>query len=230
MDPENNEQKRQEQKQDEQELGGLKKGMKNVAKNAKNKFSMIFRRILAALITPLVIKIVLVVAFIGVIVAAFTSLLDFFGSSSIANVASMNILQNEVSITAGNNDEGYYFKINQDIVDKYTEELFNADQDGYYDNVEIPDGDEEETNNISEEENTTDREEYDEDAKEATRESIKEWFEVEDFDEYLVRMLSAEIASSYPKLGDYTGDEEDSQGNKKDANGDYVVQGVVKNS
>lgn len=228
MDPENNEQKRQEQKQDEQELGGLKKGMKNVAKNAKNKFSMIFRRILAALITPLVIKIVLVVAFIGVIVAAFTSLLDFFGSSSIANVASMNILQNEVSITAGNNDEGYYFKINQDIVDKYTEELFNADQDGYYDNVEIPDGDEEETNNISEEENTTDREEYDEDAKEATRESIKEWFEVEDFDEYLVRMLSAEIASSYPKLGDYTGDEEDSQGNKKDANGDYVVQGVVK--
>ncbi len=43
-------------------------------------------------------------------------------------------------------------------------------------------------------------------------------------------MIRAEIASTYPKLGNYTGQEgsEDNQGNKKDSNGDYVAQGIVE--
>ena len=225
MDPENDEKRQElnEQKQDEQELGVAKKGLKSVSKKVKNTFTMIFRRILAALTAPLMIKIFLIVAIIAIIVITFTSILDFFSTSTMADVSSANVIKNEVSIAQGSNEEGYYFKINQEVVDKYTEEYFKADQEGVYENEEMPD----DGNNI-EEENNVEYEEYDEEAKESTRETIEDWFKVENFDEYFIRMISAEISSSYPKLGPYEGGEEDSQGNKKDSNGDYVVQGAVQ--
>ncbi len=226
MDPEKNEQKR-----DDQDLGMLQKGMKTLSKKAKNVFSMIFKKIVAALVTPLLIKIVLGLALVGVIVAAFSTLLDLFGSGSTANVASMRVIENEVSITS-TETEGYYFKINDDVIEKYTEELFKADQEGYY---EIPDSDsdsdeEDEEEEAEEEEEEIEYDEYDEEERNSTRETIEDWFNTEDFDEYLIKMIRAQIASSYPKLGDYEGEDgsEDSQGNKKDKDGDYVAQGVVE--
>ena len=239
MDPENDEQDAKKKDNDSLTAKGMKKGMQAASKKVKNFFKMVFRKIVEAISATIGLYGILIIAAVAVVIAAFTTILDFFNSSSNANVASMNTIQNSVSITAGANDEGYYFTIDQNVVETYTEELFKANQTDTFKDLELPDGDEDDPdssdNTIDSEEDEEDDEEenivydeYDEEERESTRNTIEDWFQVENFEEYLVRMISAEIASSYPKLGPYEGGEEDSQGNKKDSNGDYVVQGAVQ--
>ncbi|MDE5830780.1 MAG: hypothetical protein K2H53_03825, partial [Clostridia bacterium] len=71
---------------------------------------------------------------------------------------------------------------------------------------------------------------YDKDDADIKEDDVIDWFGTEDYEKYLVKLIRAEIASSYPKLGDYKGTDgtEDEQGNKKDSNGNYVAQGVVQ--
>lgn len=226
-----------EEMQDSQELSGLQKGMKTLSKKAKNVFSMIFRKIIAAIgAAPLIIKIVLLLIVVGVIISAFSVIQKLFGDNNVAANASKAIFQNEVEIAkVEDSDEGYYFKINSDIIDKFKKALNESYENGDYDvSLEIGEDDDEEIENIEDDDEDTDEEEteYDEDDAEYTDDTLEDWFQTDDkeiMQAYLVKMLRAEIASSYPKLGDYTGEaREDRQGNKQDKLGNYVAQGIVQ--
>ena len=93
-----------------------------------------------------------------------------------------------------------------DIKEKYLEALNRAFYEGYYydNDAEKPD---EEFN-------------YDKDDADIDEDYVSEWFGTRDYEKYLVKMLRAEVASSYPKLGDYYGESstDDGYGNLKDKN------------
>lgn len=133
------------------------------------------------------------------------------------DVASKKLIDEYVDIKNTDNGE-YYFKIDQKLLDEYLEKINEAYHNGYYFNPE-PEEDEDRPEFV-----------YDEDDLYISKEKIEEWFKTENYNPYLMKMIKAEIASSYPKLSDYDGEEgsEDEQGNKKDKDGNYVAQGVVQ--
>lgn len=210
MDPE-----KDEQKQDDQELKGLSNILKTGAKKVKNVFSMIFKKIIAVIGIPLLIKLVFIMAIIAGITCALSWLFNLHSNNVITDVASTRILKSEVSIAS--NDEGYYFKLNEEALDKYLEELNKAYQEGYF-HMNFDD------------EYLKDNVVYDPEDRPVTDRDVYDWFESDDYKHYFIRMVRAEIASSYPKLGNYQGENgtEDKGGNKKDKDNDYVAQGVVK--
>lgn len=212
MDPE-----RDEQKQDDQELKGLGNMLKSGAKKAKNVFSMIFRKIIAAIGMPLLIKLLVILIIVAGITTALAWLFDLHSNNVISDVASSRVLKSEVEIAFASEEEGYYFKLSEDALDKYLEELNKSYQEGYF-HMNF--------NDDYLKENVV----YDPEEKPVTDRDVYKWFEDKDFKHYFVRMLRAEIASSYPKIGDYEGENgtEDKGGNKKDKDNNYVAQGVVK--
>lgn len=225
MDPE-----KQDKKEDELDSNKLLKTGKDLFGKAKNTFKMIKRVIAAITALPIIIKLLVIFIAIAAVITFFSSILDWFQSNTVADVASMNVINSEVSIENAGGSEGYYFKINNEILDKYMEDSFYADQEDYRVD-ELPtneDYEEEEEPEDEDEKQDEDKEEYDEENKEKTELSLEDWFKVKDFKEYFIKMIRAEIASAYPKLGNYEGTNPDGQGNKRDNDNDYVAQGVVK--
>lgn len=224
MDPE-----KQDKKEDELDSNKLLKTGKDLFGKAKNTFKMI-KRVIAAIATlPIIIKLAVVFIVIATVISFFSSILDWFQSNTNADVASMNVINSEVSIENAGGTDGYYFKINNEILDKYMEDTFEADQEEYRAD-ELPTNDDLASDEDEEEEEKPeeDKEEYDEENQEKTKQGLEDWFKVKDFKEYFIKMIRAEVASTYPKLGDYEGDNPDGQGNKRDNDNDYVAQGVVK--
>ena len=212
MDPEKN-----EQKQDDQELKGIGNILKTGAKKVKNVFSMILRKIIAAIGIPLLMKLLFVLVIIAGLTTALAWLFNLHSNNVITDVASTRILKSEVGIELASPEEGYYFRLNEKALDEYLKELNKAYQEGYF---HMKFDDEYLKENVV----------YDPEEKPITDRDVYDWFEDDDYKHYFVRMLRAEIASSYPKLGDYQGEAgtEDKAGNKRDKNNNYATQGVVK--
>lgn len=228
MDPE-----KQDKKDDELDSRKLLKTGKDLFGKAKNTFKMIKRMIAAITALPIIIKLAVIFGVIAAVITFFSSILDWFQSNTVADVASMNVINSEVSIENAGGDNGYYFKINNEILDKYMEDSFYADQEDYRadelpTNEDYEEEEDEEEEESNEEVLDEDKEEYDEENKEKTELALEDWFKVKDFKEYFIKMIRAEIASTYPKLGNYEGTNPDGQGNKRDDDNDYVAQGVVK--
>lgn len=210
--------KRRDEQEDEKMKGMLEKDSK---KANKSKFKMIATR-LAAIITAIqtMLPIILGICVIGAILGAFIYILDLEGDNSVSSVAVGTIFEDKemIDITNEGGNGDYYFKINKEIKDKYIELINKAYYEGYYFDTN-PEPSEDANEFVYDKENPYIKEE-----------EIAEWFLTDDYEPYLIKMIRAQIASSYPKLGDYEGEEgtEDKAGNKKDKNGDYVVQGVAK--
>ena len=71
--------------------------------------------------------------------------------------------------------------------------------------------------------------ELDSSNSDVTEEKLINLFHTKKYEPYLVKMIRAEIGSSYPKLGTYEGEgNKDEQGNQKDKDDDYVAQGIAQ--
>lgn len=227
---ENNEEERQENKQDNKFIGNFLKKGKEMFKKPINKFVMLAKSFVATVGLPMIMKAIIAVVFVISAISLFSAIIDFFNSSSTAGAASARLINNEVHLVNAIDNEGYYFQINRKIIDIYMEELYKADQSGEKDIFPDDEEDGEDTadNEQDEEETSAETSEFDDEAKEESIDNIENWFKTEEYGEYLVKMIRSEIASTYPKLGTYTGTgNADSQGNKKDRLGNYVAQGVV---
>ena len=138
---------------------------------------------------------------------------NLFGNDNVSALASAEVIT-DAKIVKGKN--GYYFEINQDLVDAYIKELNEAYKNGNFylddeeneeilkeygkykdENGEIVDENEESENEQTDDDTT--KEDWTND--EFTSDDLQDWFASEEFESYLIRMLRAEIASSYPKLG-----------------------------
>ncbi len=200
MDPE-----KDEQRKDENQKSNILRMGRDAFKKAKNTYTMIAKRLPVILVAlPIVIKLFVIIAIAALVTTFFSTIFNNHDSSTAAGVASMKVIKDEVDISKADNDEdGYYFKINEEIFDGYIKRVYC------------------ERNHISEEE-------YGEEEKKKAINNIKDWFKTEDFEKYFVKMIRAEIASTYPKLGNYEGTVVDDEGNTKDSNGNYVAQGIVE--
>ena len=217
MDPEED-----EKKQDDKDISELKSFTNNnLLKKAKSTFEMLVTRIAAIIVAiPIIIHIII----IGLIIFAVLSiswLFNYVSNNVIGDVASDRILKNEVEIALASEEEGYYFKLSKEALEKYKYELNMAYLQGYY-HMEI---DEDKIKDRNEAEGK-----YDENDKPIKDPDVYDWFNTEKFEHYFVKMLRAEIASSYPKIGEYQGENgtEDKAGNKKDKEDNYAMQGIVR--
>ena len=220
----------QEEKKEQKEDQGLLHKLKDNAKKAnKSKFKMWLTRMLAPVIASLFLHVILPIILVATIITCLTHILDLDGSNKIVARAASNIMQNKeiVDIAKAEGEQGYYFKIDEKVIDNYILELNKSYHEGYYTDEE---NDDDETENIEIEEDDDEKEEYvhDEDDLYIEPSEIADWFKTDNYEPYIIKMLRAEIASSYPKLGTYEGENEDSLGNKKDKKGNYVAQGIVQ--
>lgn len=214
------EEEKNENKKDESLLGKLKKGVK---KNNKSKFKMIMSKIIAAIGIKTFVIFLIIMA-VAATLGALITIFDFEGDNNIASEAINSALKNKelVNIAKAPEDQGYYFKIDKKIKDEYVKLLNKAYYEGYY-HENAPEKDEDKPEF-----------EYNSDRANIKEEDIVEWFLTEDYEPYLIKMIRAEIASSYPKLGDYEGEDDPKSeknrelGNKIDPDGNYVAQGRTK--
>lgn len=214
----NNEEERKEQGEDKGLINGIKEKVK---KANKSNFKMMFKKFFVTVVLPILLHYAVPILLIACVIGAVTYIFDLEGSSSIVDVASSSLLKQKenVDIAITDSGDGYYFKIDQKIIDNYLIELNKAYYEGYYFN----------TNKDDEEDDEKDEFVYDEEDADITKNNIADWFLTDDYEKYIIKMIKAEIASTYPKLGDYEGiSSEDDVGNKKDQNGNYVAQGIVK--
>lgn len=195
-----------ERKEDE----GLQSSLEGAAKNKKNnrsKFAMIASRlagIITAIIMPL-LQVMLPLIILACVLGGLIYIFDLEGDNNITSKGLESIITNKeyIDIEEAENNQGYYFKIDKETENKYVEEINRAFHDGYwYDtNPDRP-----------RDENYV----YNEKDAYIKEKEIAEWFQTEDYKPYLIKMIRAEIASSYPKLGDYEGvDDTESERNKK---------------
>ncbi len=233
MEPEDND--RNEQKQDEQDLGAVNKLLHSGAKKVKSKFSMMFKKILTTVIIPIIIKLVPLLLCIALITCVITWWNKKFGDSNVSSRAVSEVLKRnkeadgtssdllDTGISISNSGNGYYFKIPKDSLDRYVDELNKAYTQGYF-SAEV------------DEDDIISDEDIDKIEEEFTSKNLEEWFCTNNekiYTSYFMKMIRAQIASTYPKLGNYgspdeEADDQDTQGNPKDKDGDYVAQGVVK--
>ena len=219
------EDERKDRRNDEETTKGLSKIAK---KDNKSKFLMIAKRL--AMIIKFAIMLIskyFMVILATLVVVAIIYWFDLDGDNSIASVASSTLIKDKenVDIAEASEEDGYYFKINKELAEKYLIELNKAAYYGYW-----------ESRHQDIEEKIAEKGEYvhDPDELEIEEKEIIEWFRTEDYEPYFIKMIKAEIASSYPKLGDYEGiDDPESErnkelGNKKDKDGNYVAQGIVQ--
>ena len=215
MDPE-------DEKQDEIDIEQSTQESKKSAKSFFSKFKK--AKFITTVIVPLLPKIIpvlgiaiVVTLVLGSINDAWDWFVNLFGNDNVSAFASAEVIV-ETNIKKGEN--GYYFEIDKDLVDKYIKELNEAYKNGNFylddeENEEIlkeyglyKNEDGEIVKEESEEGSTENSEEDSEDNSdkkntkdEFTSEDLQNWFASEEFEDYFVRMLRAEIASSYPKIG-----------------------------
>ena len=223
----NMEEERKQGKEDENELTRATRTMQTLSKSVKNVFKMIYKAIAMA---PVIFKlaiILIIAAAIGIIINALVEILDLFGTNNTSSVAASKAIRNEITISSVvGTEDGYYFKISKNIIDAYEQALEDAYEDGAYDiDIDSAIGDYHNDDD--------DDDDDDDDEREFDEERIGGWFRSEDksqWEQYLVKMIRADIASSYPKLGEYDGESgtEDDQDNKKDKDDDYAAQGIVQ--
>ena len=223
MEPEDND--KNEQKQDEKELGGVNRLLQEGSKKAKNKFSMMFKKLMASIVVPFLIKFAPLLIAVAIVSLAVTWWNNEFGQSNVSAEAIDSILENEeqTQITLSDDGNGYYFKISSNSFEKYIEELNKVYAQGYF-SAEI------------DEEDIIPEEEIEEIDEKFTSKDIQEWFGTDNEElckAYFMKMLRAHIASTYPRLGNYgtsNGNNliADNYGNPVDSNGNYIAQGVVQ--
>ncbi len=211
-----NDDEKQEEKQEEGLLGKLKEGSKKIN---KSKFSMTLRRVFLSIVLPILLKAIIPIMIIFIIISAFTIDMDKKGDSRITEHAIDDLMDDEEMVSIQEENGQYYFEINKEIIDKYLEKLNKAYYDGYFMSNEPEQSDENTAEFV-----------YDEEDARITKKEMEDWFQTKEYKEYLIKMIRAEIASSYPRLGSYSGQagSDDSQGNKKNSKGNYVAQGIVK--
>lgn len=215
-----NEEERRDRKNDEEIK---RESERSAKKDNKSKFSVIARRL--ALIIHVVITLFIKlfpIILAAICITALIHIFDMEGDHTITGVASSIVIDRNTHIEEADNGDGYYFQIDKKLIDEYLEELNRAFHYGYWYDVD-PD--------FSGKEDYV----YDPDNPYIDKnEGIIDWFQTEDYEPYLIKMIKAQIASSYPKLGDYEGyDDLESErnkefGNKKDLDKNYVAQGIVE--
>lgn len=222
----------------EKELGDAAKNTaSNTLKNGINKIRSSVKKAWNAIPSKIRIWIIIGIVAIALLLVAVSWIYKLFGDNSVAGVAAQSFIEGNVKIVKSDNNQGYYFEIDKEITDKYLEALNKAFADGWYD-VDLGsllDKDEDDEDNEESEEEST-HNEYDEDDPEFKDDNIYDWFKTEDKSQlqaYLIKMIKAHIASSYPKLGYYKGKESSDETNKRldnkvDEDGDYVSQGTIK--
>ncbi len=210
----NDEEDKKEQMQDASILNKIKNGAK---KSNKSKFKAVATRLasvfsaIASFIHtfwPLILIVIVVTT-----ISAFIHKIIIEGNNSVAFVATNKVVEDNVALTTNSNGEAY-FKINKDIVDKYLEEINKAYYEGYYESLH-PD------------EQTNQEFVYDPENPYIKESEVYNWFQTKDYKPYLIKMIMAQIASTYPKLGNYKGQDTGKLA-PIDENGDYVAQGVVE--
>ncbi len=262
MDPEN-------ENQDEEEINAsneeARKSSSSVfeklKRKAKNDFFDKLKKTIIPVILPVVLKLMVPLIILATILLLASSVSDWFvslfGNDNVSSLAVEEVLS-DTEIVKGD-DDGYYFSIDPDLVEKYIKELNEAYKNGNYylddeENEEIlkeygkykdengeiveegeeaeDEGTDEDTTNIT---NTND---------EFTSDDLQDWFASDQFRPYFIRMLRAEIASSYPKLGTEGsfGKQTDKDGktiiksdrvdgkiiNPQDKSGNYIAQGIIQ--
>lgn len=227
------EEERQDQRNDK---GIINKIKNNVKKEEKSKFKMWLHKMLITLIASK-IGIVLIIAFaVMAILAVATHIINIRGSTDVTDVATETVIEETAEIVqAPNPADGYYFQISDDIVNKFLIELNRAYDEGHYlDHIKTGIGDEDykdEDNdvnnmingiisgvgngNVANQSNFV----YDPDIAFIKEKDLQDWFNSEDYEDYLIKFIRAEIASMYPKLGNYEGQSTGagSKDNPKDA-------------
>lgn len=221
------EEERQEERRDKGTINEIKK---DVEKGAKSKVKMWLKKLLITLLTSKV-GIIFVIVLAGMaILAAATHILDIRGSTDISDVATETIITQNTEIKqAPNPADGYYFQISDDVVEQFLLELNRAYAEGHYLDHILEDGNDKEfedennivngvtsgvsNGNVLNQSNFV----YDPEDADITEKDIQEWFNAKDYEDYLIKFIRAEIASMYPKLGDYAGGNTGGKDNPKDA-------------
>lgn len=228
-----------EERQDKSLIDKLREKTKKANRsNFKLVASRIFKFVLLGL-APLIKGLVLI-AIIAVIVTALTHILDLEGTNSIVGVASAAVIKDHVNIQeAENSEDGYYFKIDKEVIDEYVKALDKAYKDGYYfvdsedDDEDDGEGASNDQNDDEEDEENSEQEEfiYDEEDADITKNDIADWFLTDNYEPYLIKMIKAQVATSYPRLGNYTGEDgtEDNVGNKQDKDRKLCGSGYSSN-
>ena len=175
---------------------------------------MTLKKIIAIKLTISVFAIVCVAFLTFSIISALIYIIDEEGHSNVSEKATERIIEENLDIAESSN--GSYFKLPKDFLDKFLEEL---NRSYFYGQFFDKDAEENEKEFI-----------YDPDDADIKEEDLINWFRTEDYDKYLMKMIKAQIASSYPKMSNYNGEDgtEDEFGNRLDADGNYVIQGIVK--
>lgn len=215
-----------DEKEKEAEDRTLKDDLEDKAKQEIKKGIKYVISLILGAISTYILPLLIIAIIISVIFIAFVGMADENGNNSVADVASKSVISEQVEIEKSQ-DGDYYFKITNTIIDDYLKELNRAIENGYFHNSEGNGKD------IKKEDYK-----YDPETAEITRADLEDIFGTENFEPYLVKMIRAEIASSYPKLSDYVGDDTKDIGstaerhrkqkNKVDTRGNFVGQGMVK--
>lgn len=236
------EEERRDRKEDNRTVNQLKRDVDNtVKKKAKSKFTMsIISTIVAALTSKFGIILIAVISVLTVLGVA-SRQIDIKGSTDVTDVATETVITENTEIKpAPNPEDGYYFQISDDVVEKFLEELNRAYHEGhYFDHIEQNKegkGYEDENNIINDitsgmdDGNIVNQSDfvYDPVTARIKEETVQEWFNAKDYKDYLVKFIRAEIASMYPKLGDYAGGNILGKDNPRDSEGKYAAQGVVQ--
>lgn len=206
----------EEERKDQIEDKGIVDNLKKTNKKGKSNFVMKARKWMASIATILhALPILLVFLGFLAIFAFFSVIFDLEGDSAIVDSATSTLIEEDVEIVEANNGEGHYFKIDQKIMDNFLLELNRAYAQGKYDEADVPeldtdiDSDDDDYYEDVEDEYDDDDGDfvYDEETAEIKKDDMKNWFRTEEYEEFMVKMIRAEIASSYPKLGDYDGED-----------------------
>jgi len=192
------EDKRKEQK----ENTGLTNKLRDIFRRGNNsKFKMIMTMIMSLPVGIQVGMVLIISALLVLLFAGFKEA-DEQGSNSISSIAVYDIINEKVDIVK-TDDGRYYFKIGKEVVDEYLKKLNEAYLKGYYHDTSLRKDDEEtekEDDDKEEAEEEKEKEEYvyNEDTADIKESKIEDWFGTKDYKAYLVKMIRAEIASSYP--------------------------------
>lgn len=205
----------EEERKDQIEDKNLIDKFKDKNKKGKSNFVVKAKKVIAVIGAILhTIWPILTIFVFFVVFAFFSSIFDLEGDSSMVDSATSTLIEQDVEIVESNNGKGHYFKIDKKIMDNFILELNRAFEQGKYDEADVPeldtDTDRDDDDDIYEDDEDEDDEDddnfsYDEETAEIKKDDMKNWFRTEDYEEFMIKMIRAQIASSYPKLGEYDG-------------------------
>ena len=208
---------REEEMQDRKDKEGIQDAFKKGNKKKKNEYKLLylFRQ------APTGVKIAVIVALFVIFLILILSLmwlLKLYGNNTVVGTAvETTIRKKVVPEPISDGTDGYYYKISEDVIDTFIEEMNNSYYDGDF-RIDL--------------EGDKVKKDRDDDNLRYDSEALKEIFQTESdgkMKAFIVKMIRAEVASTHPKLGNYYGENgtEDSEENKKDKEGNYVAQGVI---